>query len=178
MKLTLRACAASVGRSSIGDLVLAGDVLRAGDLCCLSCAVKHCHKAVWYILSCSDCFADCLLSPAIAPKPSSFASLLVADACLNLQQAYLNMSLECKCGTAPSCPQACLHNNAYRTPQFNSALSALATLNAPMQTKIPMTLKRKCHQHTSCQSRCNSQSTLLPCSLDFPASSLPLMAEW
>ena len=99
MKLTVRACAAGVGSSSIGDLILARDVLRAGDLCCLS----YCHKAVWYILSCSDCFTDCLLSPAIA-------SLLVADACLNLQQAYLNMSLACKCGTAPSCPQACLHN--------------------------------------------------------------------
>ncbi len=34
------------GIGSIGDLVLAGDVLRAGALCCLSCAVKHCYKAV------------------------------------------------------------------------------------------------------------------------------------
>lgn len=167
MKLTVRACAAGVGSSSIGDLILARDVLRAGDLCCLS----YCHKAVWYILSCSDCFTDCLLSPAIA-------SLLVADACLNLQQAYLNMSLACKCGTAPSCPQARLHNNGCHTPQCNSALSALATLNAPMQTKVPMTLKRKCQGYTSCQSKGNSQSTLLPCSLNFPASSSPLMTEW
>jgi len=115
MKLTLRACAASVGRSSIGDLVLARDVLHAGDLCCLSCAVKHCHKAVWYILSCSDCITDCLLSPAIAPKSSSFASLLVADACLNLQQAYLNMSLLCKCGTATSLPHATIQQCSFST---------------------------------------------------------------
>ena len=68
MKLTLRACAA--GSSSSCGLVLAGDVLHAGDLCCLNCAVKHCYNAVWYILSWSDCFADRLLLPAIVPKPS------------------------------------------------------------------------------------------------------------
>lgn len=85
-----------VGSSSVHDLVLAGDVLHAGDLSCLSCAVKHCHKAVWYILSCSDCLANRLLFPAVVPKSSSFASLLVADACLNLQQADSNCLFQIK----------------------------------------------------------------------------------
>ena len=86
------------------------------------------------------------------------------------------MSLAYKCGTAPSCPPACLHSNAYHASQFNSALSALAMLNAPMQTKASHDSQQKCQQHTSSQSRCNSQSTLLPCSLDFEGTPCQLIA--
>jgi len=63
-------------------------------------------------------------------------------------------------------------------PQFNSALSALATLNAPMQTKASHDSQQKCQQPkagaTASQLFCLAALTLKK----FPASSLPLMAEW